>query len=257
MEYVIHILNYTKQKESFYLARRYWYVILTYILMQLSAFPVALLAKHHYIPVQGVIYWSIFSFILGLLIILWIMKPDMQMRDTRNAAPMSSMILWSILGVFMAFFAQGIAVAIEMNILGISPGSENTQGIMDIARAAPLFIIIPAVIAPILEEIIFRKIIFGSLYKRMNFFFAGLVSALIFGFIHEGMEHILIYASMGFVFAFLYVKTKRILVPIIVHAAMNTLVVVGQFSMDPEEMQRQLEQMQRQVEQLQMILIGG
>ena len=62
---------------------------------------------------------------------------------------------------------------------------------------------------------------------------------------------------MGFVFAFLYVKTKRILVPIIVHAAMNTLVVVGQLSMDPEEMQRQLEQMQRQVEQLQMILIGG
>lgn len=225
--------------------------------MQLSALPVSLLAKHEYIPVIAVIYWSILSFILGLLIILWIMKPDMQMRHARDAAPMSSMVLWSILGVFMAFIAQGVAVAIEVYVFGITPGSENTQGIMNIARAAPLFIIIPALIAPILEEIIFRKIIFSSLYKRMNFFFAGLISAVIFGFIHEGMEHILIYASMGFVFAFLYVKTKRILVPIIVHAAMNTLVVIGQFSMDPEELQRQLEEMQRQVEQLQMILIGG
>jgi uncharacterized protein len=33
---------------------------------------------------------------------------------------------------------------------------------------------------------------------------------------------------MGFTFAFLYVKTKHILVPIFAHVAMNTLVVVMQ-----------------------------
>lgn len=174
----------------------------------------------------------------------------MQMGSTRDASSLGSVILWSILGIFMALFAQGIAVTIEMELFGIDPGSENTQQIMDITRAAPLFMIIPAIIAPILEELIFRKIIFGSLYKRMNFFFAGLLSALIFGFIHGEPQHILIYASMGFVFAFLYVKTKRILVPIIVHAGMNTLVVLAQYSLSPEEIQRQLDQ-------LQMIFMGG
>ena len=179
-----------------------------------------------------------------------IMKPDMQMESVRDAASAGTVILWSVLGVFMALFSQGIAAMIEMELFGISPGSENTQQIMDISRAAPLFILIPAIIAPILEEIIFRKIIFGSLYKRMNFFFAGLLSALIFGFIHGEPQHILIYASMGFVFAFLYVKTKRILVPILVHAGMNTMVVLAQYSMTPEEIQKQLDQ-------LQMIFIGG
>ncbi|WP_087974569.1 CPBP family intramembrane glutamic endopeptidase [Oceanobacillus rekensis] len=234
------------------MARRYWYVILTYIIVQYSVIIGAplLLSILPITPFDAAIYWTIFSFIAGLAVILIIMKPDMQMESARNAASVGTVVLWSVLGVFMALFSQGIAAMIEMELFGIDPGSENTQQIMDISRAAPLFILIPAIIAPILEELIFRKIIFGSLYKRMNFFFAGLLSALIFGFIHGEPQHILIYASMGFVFAFLYVKTKRIIVPILVHAGMNTMVVMAQYSMTPEEFQRQLDQ-------LQMIFIGG
>src|SRR5690625_5907308 len=106
----------------------------------------------------------------------------------------------------MAWFDQTIATLIEIELFGIQAGSENTANIMEIARAAPLFIIIPALIAPILEEIIFRKIIFGGLYKSSNFFIASTLSALIFGFIHGDLEHILIYALIGYFFAFLSVK---------------------------------------------------
>ena len=84
----------------------------------------------------------------------------------------------------------------------------------------------------------------------MNFFFAALISSLIFAVIHTDFLHILVYAAMGFVFAFLYVQTKRILVPIIVHAGMNTLVVLTQLSLDPEEIQKRLDQ-------LQLIFFGG
>lgn len=66
----------------------------------------------------------------------------------------------------MALLSQGLAATIEMELFGIDPGSENTQGIMNMARAVPIFIVLPAILAPILEEIIFRKIIFGSLYKK-------------------------------------------------------------------------------------------
>ncbi|GLO65001.1 MULTISPECIES: type II CAAX endopeptidase family protein [Oceanobacillus] len=232
------------------MSRRYWYVILTYIIMQLSGalFAPILAVVLDLSLMDATIYWSIFSFGLAVLITLYLLKPDMQMRND-NAAGIESIILWSIAGFFMALFAQGIAAQIEI-ALGIDPGSENTQQIMDITRAAPIFMIVPAILAPILEEIIFRKIIFGELYKRMNFFFAGLLSAVIFGFIHLDPTHILIYASMGFVFAFLYVKTKRIIVPIIVHAAMNSFVVLMQYNIDPEELQRMLDEMQ-------MIFFGG
>jgi hypothetical protein len=200
--------------------------------------------------VDIVIYWSIFSFALALVIVLLIMRPDMKIGSARDASGAGHIILWSFLGLFMAYFGQGIAALIEMEIFGIDPGSENTQMIMDIARLTPLFMVVPAIIAPVLEEIIFRKIIFGEFYKRMNFFFAALLSSFIFGIIHGEPQHLLIYATMGFVFAFLYVKTKRIIVPIIVHAAMNSLVVFVQYNMDPEEIERILNE-------LQFIFIGG
>src|SRR5699024_963270 len=105
--------------------------------------------------------------------------------------------------------------------------SENTQEIMGIARSLPLFMIIPAIIAPILEEIIFRKIIYGRLYKRTNFFIAAIITAYIFGIIHGEPEHILVYASMCLVFAFLYIKTDSILTPIIVHMGLNFFFVIS------------------------------
>ncbi len=235
--------------------KRYWWVIITYIIMQFSS--ILIVPFLYYVfqvdLVKTSIYYSVFSFIVGLIIVLLLMKPDMQKVSHRNASPWGIAILWSIVGVFMAFSAQFIAVAIEMEVFGIKPGSENTKQIMDISRNFPIFILIPAILAPILEEIIFRKIIFGSLYKRTNFLIAALGSAFIFGIIHGEPEHILIYASMGLVFAFLYVQTKRIMVPIIVHMAMNSITVINQFNLTPE----QIEEMERQINQLQMIFIGG
>lgn len=64
------------------------------------------------------------------------------------------------------------------------------------------------------------------------------------------LTHILIYVSMGFVFAYLYVKTKRIIVPILVHMTLNTVTVLGQLLIDPEK----LEQMQNDV---MLIFFGG
>lgn len=237
------------------MTKRYWWVIIAYIIMQFSGilFAPILVAVFSISINEAATYWTIISFILGLIAVLILMKPDMQRPMHRDASSIGGIVLWSVLGLFMAYFSQGIAAMIEIELLGIDPGSENTQLIMDITRATPLFMIIPMFIAPILEEIIFRKIIFGSLYKKMNFFFAALLSSFIFGIIHGEPLHILIYASMGFVFAFLYVKTKRIIVPIIVHMALNSLVVLVQYNLSPED----LERMMKQLEELQMILIGG
>lgn len=231
------------------MSKRYWWVIITYILMQFSVFAFAplLYAVFPITEFQAVIYWQLISFILGLIIVLMLMRPYMKNADMRHAADTRGVVFWSISGVFLAWIAQAIAVTIETEILGITPGSENTAVIMEITRLAPIFMIIPAIVAPILEEIIFRKIIFGTLYKRTNFFVAALLSSVIFGLIHGEPEHILIYGSMGFVFAYLYVKTRRIIVPIIVHMALNSISVLVQYSIDPEELENLI----------QMIFFGG
>lgn len=234
------------------MTKRYWYVILTYFIMQFSGilFAPILYATLPISELQSVIYWTIFSFAAGLVAVLIIMKPYMKAPSTRDAANPASIVLWIVTGVFSAYIAQFIAGLIEINLLGVTQNSANTQMIIEVTRAIPVFMVVPALIAPIVEEIIFRKIIFGMLYKKMNFFIAAIISALVFGIIHGEPEHILIYSSMGFVFSYLYVKTKRIIVPIIVHMTLNTISVAIQLSLSPEEIQKQLEQMQT-------ILIGG
>ncbi len=177
----------------------------------------------------------------------------MVIEQHRSSERTKKIVIWSIIGFFLAYFAQAISIIIETYVFGIVPGSENTQFIMEITRTLPIFMIIPAMIAPILEEIIFRKIIFGTLYTRTNFWIAALLSSFIFGIIHQEFEHILIYSSMGFVFAFLYVKTKSILTPIIVHISLNSFSMIMQYSLDPEDFER----MRKQWENIQTIVIGG
>jgi len=225
-------------KGDLLLKKAYWFVIITYLAMQLSSFigvPIfiyigeALGAPIDGLRLQAFAYWSVFSFCIALLIVLFFMRHDMKEHAvTRNQAssiPLS--IFWAIFGIFLALFAQSIAVMIEQQ-MGIHAESANTQEILSIIKQVPLMIIVSSIIGPILEEVIFRKIIFGSLYKRFNFFISALISSVIFGLAHMEFVHLLLYSAMGFTFAFLYVKTKRIIVPIVAHVSMNTFVAVIQ-----------------------------
>ncbi|WP_226586038.1 CPBP family intramembrane glutamic endopeptidase [Halobacillus litoralis] len=232
--------------------KRYWYIIVTYLITQVSAIVFApLLMNMGMTRFDAIAVWSVFSFTIATILILFFLKPDMKEENARSdkAGP-GKVVLWSIAGVFLALFAQFIAATIEKELLGIPPGSENTMGLMEIAREAPLFILLPVLFAPITEEVIFRKIIFGSIYKKTNFLVAVLVSALVFGAFHFDFKHMLVYFSMGVVFAFLYVKTKRIITPIVAHMAMNSFVVVSQYFVSEEDIRRMQEQMET-------IFIGG
>lgn len=172
---------------------------------------------------------------------------------SRDASSLGSTIAWVVGGVFMALAAQTIAANIEIHLFGIKTESENTQNIMNIAKAFPIFFIIPVLIAPVLEEILFRKIIFGALYNRTNFWLAALISSVIFAVIHQDPLHILVYASMGLTFAFLYVKTKRIIVPILVHMGMNATAMLAQLLLTPEKM----EKLEQQMNFIWLQIIGG
>jgi uncharacterized protein len=232
------------------LLKKYWWILITYILMQLSSIvgmPLLLKLDITNSIEETIAVWSIMSFTAGLIIILALLKNTGDYPFTRSERVSRTQAAgWAIGGIFLAYMAQALAVTIEMNVFGIEPGSENTQELMNIAKAFPLFIILTSIIGPILEEIVFRKVIFGTLYARFNFWISALISSIIFGLVHMELSHLLIYSAMGFTFAFLYVKTKRILVPIIAHVSMNTLVAIVQVLLGDRlmEIQKQMEQMQ-------------
>ena len=124
-----------------------------------------------------------------------------------------------------------LAGAIE-NAIGITPGSDNTAILSEIAKVSPIIIICMVLFAPFLEEIIFRRVIFGGVYQKTNFWIAATVSALVFAAVHNEFEHLLMYMMPAFVFAYLYYRTKRILTPMIAHLLMNGFVVLLNLNME-------------------------
>ncbi|WP_071461350.1 CPBP family intramembrane glutamic endopeptidase [Bacillus massilinigeriensis] len=236
--------------------KTYSYILIIYILMQFSAYlglPLTFSAvkEFGYSAAEAKMLagpiWTVFSFSVTLILVVFLLRKERKAQaDVRGAAGVASSIIWAIAGVFLAFAAQVIAANIEIRLFGVDPGSENTRGILEMIKIFLPVMFITSVIGPILEEIVFRKIIFGSLYHRFGFLLSALISSVIFSLAHGEPQHLLLYSAMGFTFAFLYVKTKRILVPIFAHVAMNTFVILVQsvYKEDIERMMREAEQIQ-------------
>ena len=116
---------------------------------------------------------------------------------------------------------------------------------MNITQEAPIFIVLVAIAGPLLEEFVFRKVIFGEIFnilkgnKIIRFIIAGTVSSALFASAHNDPDFIIIYFGMGFILAGFYVFTKRIAVPVLIHIFMNSFVVAIQifFADDIKKMQ--------------------
>ncbi|WP_026691385.1 CPBP family intramembrane glutamic endopeptidase [Alteribacter aurantiacus] len=244
--------------------KRYWFIVVAFILVQLS--PLVSIPILHATGVatspeelQG--YAILIGFGIGTVIISLLSYASLKRDgdfDLRAKSDWGITIMWSIIGIFLAFAAQAVANLIQINLLGIEPGSENTDHIVGIATAVPLMAIAVAIFAPIMEEIVFRQVIFGALYRKFGFWIGALGSGFLFAVVHVDFENILIYLTMGVVFSYLYVKTKRIIVPIIAHAGINGFVMLVQV-VYREELERLIELQEEQAFDLQSVImfIGG
>src|SRR5699024_4829782 len=109
------------------ISKRHWLVIGLYIVMLLlsALIPVVLFFGFHFHPLNAAIYTNIVVFVIGVFVVLAIMRTDFS--EERRSYPLSILrgVAWTLLGIFLAWIAQIVAISIEMNILGIDPGSEN------------------------------------------------------------------------------------------------------------------------------------
>lgn len=142
--------------------KHYWFILLSYMLLQLStSVGVSIFSLLHIgqTMTERFAYWTIFSFTLAFIIILFLLRNERKDERLFRGEPSSvaGTIGWAIGGFFLAIFAQSLAANIEINIFGVAPGSENTQMIVSIIEVTPLVIIVTSILGPILEEIIFRK----------------------------------------------------------------------------------------------------
>ncbi|AVQ33457.1 CPBP family intramembrane metalloprotease [Staphylococcus muscae] len=201
---------------------------------------------------QQVTYIQVIVFIVAALLILF-MQPfiknpfafELQRKEEKRY-----IVVWILVGLVIVFIAQIITNLISAQLLGVNPASENTMRIMRIARQMPILIILIAIVGPLLEEFVFRKVIFGEIYNAIKaspvvkFTIATTVSSTIFAVAHADLTHFAVYFVMGVIFSGFYIYTKRLSVAIGIHMAQNALVALIQFSIPEEVMQKAIEQAQ-------------
>ncbi len=77
--------------------------------------------------------------------------------------------------------------------------------------------------APLLEELLFRGVLFGGLTKIMPVWGAMLLSGFLFAFIHVNAVTFIPLWFLGVAFAWLYVRTGTLLAPMAVHFTFNAV----------------------------------
>lgn len=224
--------------------------VLTIVLYLLAQFAPAILNQlslisHHQNQLElmkQLIHIQLIGFIIAaiLILIMQIRVKNPLQFELPPKEPKRYIVPWILAGLAIVLIAQIIVNVISVFLLGSNPASENTMRLMKIAKQMPIFILLIAIIGPLLEEFVFRKVLFGELYqllkgsKSLRFIIASIISSAIFAIAHMDFSHFLAYFIMGIIFSSFYFYTKRLSISIGIHMAQNGLVALVQF-MIPEK----------------------
>ncbi len=144
-------------------------------------------------------------------------------------------LLWSFSVGFPVMFIINALLG-GLVTLFVSSESANEAAITQQAQSNFAIIVITSVIlAPVVEELFFRGVIFRSL-SRYNVVLGMIVSSLVFGFIHiyqalfagdlSQLYYLIQYGGMGLVLSWVYVTRRNIFSAVVVHLLNNAISMV-------------------------------
>ena len=174
--------------------------------------------------------WCFVVACIILLISKFVFNGKMNSIDNSEKMDLKKSIIISILFFVFTMILVYTTKYVEYYIFNISNISLNTKNILAIEKLNFSVDMFSSVCISIFEEMVYRRILFGYLYdlflgcnKYIRYITSALISAIIFGSIHDGLFHpaMLQYITHGFILSGLYLYTKRISSPIIVHVLFN------------------------------------
>lgn len=143
----------------------------------------------------------------------------------REQRPMSvgRLLTAAAISVFL-MYAGNIIGMILLALIEAASGSSAGNPLLNYAfdDSVVLRVLVMAVIAPLVEEFIFRK----QLIDRMNAYGEGLAvftSALLFGLFHGNLSQFFYAFALGLVFGYVYLKTGRLRYSVALHMFVNFL----------------------------------
>ncbi|MCU5556816.1 type II CAAX endopeptidase family protein [Bacillus anthracis] len=215
------------------------YIILIYFIMIqfVGIIGVQLLAKTGWYDIQGnqqqaiqqlLVHWDLIGFSLMLIIIFLIFSKEL-MNDPKLSIKLSGSLFVRILvGIIVVFLAQIVGSMLDKSIFQLTTQSANTSNTVAAAAISPVALISIVLLAPLVEEFVFRYAAINILMSKFKQTWSILISSSFFSIMHFDFPFIFGYFLIGVILALVYVRTNRLLVSFVVHASMNLIVVTLQ-----------------------------
>ena len=133
-----------------------------------------------------------------------------------------------MVGIGFCYVANVVTVLLQSNLSRLFPFASNDIDLPTGAWGIALSVLSTAVFPALLEELLFRGAIMGSLLK-FGKGFALFTSALIFGLVHGNLEQIPFAFMVGLVLGFAVLETESIWTGVVIHFVNNLLSVVLEY----------------------------
>ncbi|MCO5608095.1 hypothetical protein L7F22_062301 [Adiantum nelumboides] len=142
-------------------------------------------------------------------------------------------LLWSVIGLFCGTAAVVLAGTLAAYINGEPLTREGRDALLQLLpligasnTSTALLLAVTGVLAPLLEETLFRGFLMTSLTKWMPTYAAVILSAGTFAFAHFTPGQAPQLFALGVVLGFAYLKSGNLLTPIVIHGLWNSGVLL-------------------------------
>ena len=131
-------------------------------------------------------------------------------------------------GKLLKYLVMSIGVMYAGNLIGtglsslFSGGSAENPLLNYVFDNSPLKVIVIVILAPLVEEYIFRKQIIDRLSKYGEGV-AIVFSGVTFGLFHGNLFQFFYACGLGMLFAYVYIRTRRLRYTVILHAVINLI----------------------------------
>ncbi len=198
------------------------YIVLNYGISFLLRLLVPNFVENHTILITYLmIIFTVDLVSFPLIFLLTLKMPKAQIEKKRLGF---GKFLLCVLIMYGLIFVGALIGLVFHGVLTIPFNNNESSKLVNLLINSNSFvrILIVGVIAPIFEELIFRKVLIDHVAPKGELV-AILASGIMFGLFHGNFQQCFFACFIGFLFAYIYLKTGRVIYTILLHMTLNTV----------------------------------
>ncbi|MBQ3547177.1 MAG: CPBP family intramembrane metalloprotease [Clostridia bacterium] len=174
-------------------------------------------------------------YVFALPVFALIMREIPSKKPNENKIGVGKMVVYFMISYCILYAGNIIGTVLSLLFSGGKAQNQIAEIAMD---TNPLKVVVMVILAPLFEELIFRKLMLDRIGKYGEKT-AIILSAFAFGLLHQNLFQFLYAFGVGLIFGYVYMRTGKIRYSVILHTIINFMgSVIAPFMMSLFDIQK-------------------